>query len=142
MLDKHVKLFLIVGTTNIELLEIAKDLSIPNFHCICKNETNQCPTENIPINMIVNLNEFDNNVNGHLCLCFIIDDQKDYYSSFCDAIPNQVKEFMMTVDDQKILSSNFQIQDFNTDTCGLYCILIFLLLNNKLKFEDIIIGFV
>ena len=130
-----------VGTTNIELLEIAKDLSIPNFHCICKDETNQCQTNNIPINLIVNLNDSDNNVNGHWCLSFINDDQKVYYSSFGYPIPNQVKEFMMKVDDRKILSSNFQIQDFNTDTCGLYCILINFLLNNKIKFEDIIIGF-
>ena len=96
-----------MGTTNIELIEIAKDLSIPNFHCICKDEINQCPTENIPINIIVNLNDSDNNVNGHWCLCFINDDQKVYYLSFGDPIPNQVKEFMMKVDDRKILSSNF-----------------------------------
>ena len=49
---------------------------------------------------------------------------------------------MIKVDDRKILSSNFQIQDFNTDTCGLYCKLSLFLLNNKIKFEDIIIGFV
>ena len=73
---------------------------------------------------------------------FINDDQKVYYSLFGDPIPNQVKEFIMKVDDRKILSSNFQIQDFNTDTCGLYCILILFLLSNKIKFEDIIIGFV
>ena len=48
----------------------------------------------------------------------------------------------MKVDDRKILSCNFQIQDFNTETCKLYCILILYLLNNKIKFEDIIIGFV
>ena len=49
---------------------------------------------------------------------------------------------MIKVDNRKILSSNFQIQDVNRDTCGLYCILILFLLNNKIKFEDIIIGFV
>ena len=119
-----------MGTTNIELIEIAKDLSIPNFHCICKDELNQCPTENIPINIIVNLNDCDNNVYGHWCLCYINDDQKVYYLSFGDPIPNEVRLWMMkrtygpdkSVDDRKILSSNFQIQDFNTDTCGLYCI--------------------
>ena len=130
-----------MGTTNLQLIELAKDLSIPNFHCICKDEINQCPTKNIPINIIVNLNDSKNNVNNHWCLSFINDDQKVYYSSFRDPIPNQVKEFMMKVDDQKILSSNFQIQDFNTDICVLYCILILFLLNNKIKFEDIIIGF-
>ena len=54
-----------MGTTNIELIEIAKDLPIPNFHCICKDEINQCPTDNTPINIIVNLNDSDINVNGH-----------------------------------------------------------------------------
>ena len=106
-----------MGTTNIELIDLAKDLSIPNFHCISKDETNQCLIENIPINIIVNLNDSDNNVNGNWCLSFINDDQKVYYSSFGDPIPNQVKDFMMKVDDRKILSSNFQIQDFNTNTC-------------------------
>ena len=104
-------------TTNVELIDLAKDLSIRNFHCICKDEMNQYPTQNIPINIIVNLNDFDNNVNGHWCLCFINDDQKVYYSSFGDPLPNQVKKLMMKIDDRKILSSNFQIQDFNTDTC-------------------------
>ena len=131
-----------VGTTNLQLMDLAKHLSISNFHCICKDEINQCPTENIPINISVNLYDSDNNVNNNWWLSFINDDQKDYYSSFGDPIPNQVKEFMMKVDDRKILSSNFQIQDFNTDTCGLYCLLILFLLNNKIKFEDIIIGFV
>ena len=129
-----------MGTTNIELIEIAKDLSLPNFYCICKDEINQCPTENTPINIIVNLNDSDNNINGHWCLSFINDDQKVYYSSVGDPIPNEVRLWMMKVDDRKILSSNFQIQDFNTDTCGLYCILILFLLNNKIKFEEIIIG--
>ena len=56
-----------MGTTNIELLKLAKDLSLPYFHCIYKDEINQCPTNNISINIIVNLNDFDNNVNGHWC---------------------------------------------------------------------------
>ena len=102
---------------------------------------NQCPINNTPLNIFVNLYDSDNNVNGHWCLSFINDDEKVYYSSFGDPIFNQVKEFMMKVDDRKILFSNFQIQDFNTETCGLYCILIFFLLNNKINFEDIIIGF-
>ena len=113
-----------MGTTNIELLYVVKDLSIPNFYCICNDETNQSLRENIHMNIIVNLNDSYNNVNGQWCLSFINDYQNVYYSSFGDPIPNQVKDFMMKVDDQKILFSNFQIQDFNTDTCGLYCILI------------------
>ena len=43
-----------MGTTNLQLIDLAKDLSILNFHCICNNEINQCPTDNTPINIIVN----------------------------------------------------------------------------------------
>ena len=106
-----------VSRTNIELIDLAKNLSIPNFHCICKDEMNKCLTDTTPINIIVNLNDSDDNVNGHWCLCLINNDQKVYYSLFGDQISNQVKEFMMKVDDRKIIYSNFQIQDFNTDTC-------------------------
>ena len=40
-------------------------------------------------------------------VCFINDDQKVNYSSFGDPIPNEVRLWMMKVDDRKILSSNF-----------------------------------
>ena len=90
-----------MGATNIELIDLANDLTIPNFYCLCKDEMNQCPTENISINIIVNLNDSDNNVNGHWCLSFINDDQKVCYSLFEDPIPNQVKEFMIKVNDLK-----------------------------------------
>ena len=95
-----------------------------NFHCICKDEINTCQTKNIYINIIVNLNDSDNNVNGHWSLCFINNYHKVYYSSFKDLIPNPVKDFMMNVFDRTILSSNVQIQDFYIDTCRLYYILI------------------
>ena len=63
-----------MGTTNIQLIDLLKDISIPNFNCVCKNKMNQCQTNNTQINIIKNLNDFDNNVNGHWCLCFINDD--------------------------------------------------------------------
>ena len=138
-----------VGTTNIESIELAKCLLIPNFNCICKDELNARiinPSKGIikqdPTNIIVNLNDSDKNINGHWCLCFIDNEQKIYYFSYGDPIPIEVKQYMMEVDDRLILSSNFQIQNFNEDTCGLYCILILFLLNDKIKFEDTIISFV
>ena len=68
----------------------------------------QCLTNNTPINVIGIFNDSDNNVNGNWCLCFIDEHHKVYYSSFGDPIPNQVKDFMIKVDDRKILSSNFK----------------------------------
>ena len=120
-----------MGTTNIELIDLSKCLSIPNFKCICKDELIaqiinplKVLLQNSPTNIIVNLNDSDKNVNGHWCLCFIDTEPKIYYSSYGDPIPVEVKQYMMEIDDRLILSSNFQIQDFNEDTCGLHCILI------------------
>ena len=108
-----------MGTTNIELIELAKCLSIPNFNCICKDKLNARIINPFKshTNIIVNLNDSDKNVNGHWCLCFIDNEQKNYYSSQGDPIPIEVKQYMMEVDNRLILSSNFQIQDFNEDTC-------------------------
>ena len=105
------------GTTNIELIELSKCLSIANFYCICKDEINTIKPF-LPTNIIVNLNDSDKNIYNHWCLSFIDPKQKIYYSSYGDPIPAEVKKFMMDVDDRLILSSNFQIQDFNEDTCG------------------------
>ena len=87
-----------MGTTNTELIELAKRLSIPNFHCICKDKINgglsrntdsefYCPLnariinfitillKTSPTNIIVILNDTDKNLNGHWCLCFINTEQ-------------------------------------------------------------------
>ena len=64
---------------------------------------------------MVNENLFLNVLRNYIPVIFL----QSHYSigSFGDPILNQVKEFMMKVDDRKILSSNFQLQDFNTDSC-------------------------
>ena len=78
-----------MGTTNIELIDLAKCLSITNFNCICKDELKVLLKQglghtiaNSPTNIIVNLNYSDNNVNGHWCLCFIDTEQNIYYFSY------------------------------------------------------------
>ena len=45
----------------------------------------------------------------------------------------------MSFYNRPILSSNFQIQDFNENTCRYYCVFIFYLLNEGIKIEDIIL---
>ena len=93
-------------TTNIELSELAKCLSIPNFNCICKDELNariinpiKVLLKNSPTNIIVNLIDSDKNVYGHWCLCFIDTTQNIYYLSYGDPIPIEVKQYMMEVED-------------------------------------------
>ena len=96
---------------------------------------------NEPCSIIVNLDNSDKS-ESHWCLCFIANNQKIYYLSFGDPISIEVKNWINEIDDRETLTSNFQIQDFNKDTCGLYCILILYLLNNGYKFEDIILSLV
>ena len=90
-----------MGTTNIELNEFDKCLSIPNFHWICTDEIQvllkqdlghqglrltSFTSPNSPTNIIVNLNDSDKTVNNHWCFCFIDTTQKIYYSSYGDPI--------------------------------------------------------
>ena len=62
----------------------------------------------------------------------IQDDQKVYYTSFENPIANQVKDFILKVDYQRGLYTHFQLQDNNTDTCGLYYSLILFILYNTI----------
>ena len=71
---------------------------------------------------------------------FISSTQKIFYCSYGSPIPLEIKKFLMSVDNRPILSSNIQIQDFNENTCGYYCLLILYLLNEGTKFEDIILS--
>ena len=126
-----------------------------------KDELLKLENYQLPLNLIVgSKNSSDSDKFNHWVLCYIDrvcktnsieqSDDKDntdnvdqrpnkiFYSSFGDTIPLEIKEFLKP----PILSSDFQIQKFNNSDCGLYCIVILYLLNNGVKFEDIILEFV
>ena len=142
-------------TTNIELINIAKSLCIPNFYCIMIDELDKVLTSSFPISIICNLQDSSEN-GSHWVMCFISSKSKRlgfhptkrlgfyptkiFYCSYGSPIPNKIKNFLMKINTDPILSSNFQIQDFNENTCGYYCLLILYLLNEGLNFEDIILS--
>lgn len=121
-------------TTNLELEDIAARLEIRNFLCVMKDELPAGPAAlgrtrgashapnttpiDLPVNIISNLQNSDQR-GSHLCLLFVDDSQKVYYSSFGDPIPNEAIEFLFALDGRPILTSDIQIQDFSEDTCGL-----------------------
>ncbi len=123
------------GTSNTELSEMAKCLNIPNFYCIMKDELKTLKDVERPLNLIINLENSDQN-GSHWTLAYADDKQKIFYCTFGSTIPTEVKEFLLKIDDRPILTSDIQIQEFNTDTCGLLCILILYLLNSGQKFEE------
>lgn len=74
---------------------------------------------------------------------FYVDNkQKIYYSTFGDPIDLETKQFLLNIDSRDILPSDFQTQEFEDTSCGLYCILILYLLNKGHKFENIILSLV
>ena len=125
-------------TTNIELIELAKELQIPNFHCLMRDEILKLENIQLPISIILNLEDSPKN-GSHLTLLFVDNKEKIYFSSFGDIMPVEVKEFMKKIDNRPILTSDHQIQKFEETTCGLYSLLILYLVNNGEKFEDIIL---
>ena len=127
-------------TSNIELENMAKTLGFPNFYVLMKDELKNFTKIDYPLNLIIgskNSNESDEY--NHWTLCYVDDKQKIYYSSFGDKIPLEVKDFLFKLDNRFILTSDFQIQDWNETTCGQYCICILFLINHGMKFEVIIL---
>ena len=122
-----------IGTTNIEIDEIGKNL-IKNYRgTFMRNElTKMQPWESETT--IVNL-ETSKDMGSHWLLIWKDGNNKIAYSSFGDTMPNEVKDYL----GKNIYTSNIQIQDFNEDTCGMYCVLIAYLLQEGNTFEDIIL---
>lgn len=126
-------------TTNIQLIDMARALEIPNFHCVMKDELASIRVQ-LPLNVVLNLESSDRD-GSHWCLLHVSDSSKIYYSSFGDSICNEAKALLLGIDAHRILTSDFQVQKLSESTCGLYCILILFLLNNVgLQFEDIILS--
>ena len=128
-------------TTNIELIELAKELQIPNFHCLMRDEILKIENIELPISIIMNLEDSPKS-GSHLTLLFVDNKEKIYFSSYGDIMPVEVKQFMKKIDNRPILTSDLQLQKFEETRCGLYSILILYLLNNGEKFEDIILDLV
>ena len=137
--------------TNLELLDLANDLKIPNFHCLMRDEILKIDNIELPISIILNL-EDSSKTGQHWTLLFVDsaklhetssnNKEKIYFSSFGDIMPVEVKQFMKKIDNRPILTSDHQIQNFEETTCGLYSILILYLLNNGENFEDIILDLI
>jgi hypothetical protein len=133
-------------TTNRQLIKAARLMNIPNFHCMMRDELSKLSKDKqsanlrLPISIIVNL-EDSSQRGSHWCLLFADDKQKIYYSSFGDPPPVEAIQFLKSLDDRKIMSSDTQIQSFGTSHCGELCMHILYHLNKGVNFEDIILSF-
>lgn len=121
-------------STNEELDNLAKKLKIPNYvNCRMKNElTNKIKDKECGI-----VNFQNSNQNGSHWVCYFKkDDLKIYFDSFGGFPPENVKKYL----GKNIICSNFQIQPNNSDKCGIYCLLVLLLLSKNYDYIDILLS--
>ena len=120
-------------TTNFELEEIVKKLTFKTKFLGCYMK-DQIPPKQKNCWFIANLNPSTKNDRGHWVLCWN-GSESVYYSSVGDPPP---PEFIKWYDGY-ILTSNFQIQQFDTSICGEISILIAFFLDHGCDFKDIIL---
>lgn len=135
------------GTSNIDLKNMAKDLGIRHFKGVFMNDEIDEIHENLifmdneilskrlnEMNFIVNFQ--NSNQGGTHWVCVIVHKNKNYYfDPYGAEVPNNIRKFL----GKNITRSNYQIQNYNTFSCGEFCILvIYLVVEKGMKYEDVI----
>ena len=126
------------GTTNIELIQLAKTLQIKYFRGVFMRD--ELPKMTINPNGesgIVNVNSADKNDSGLWLSYYKEDKQRIAYSTFGEPIIQELIDYLH----KPILTSDHQTQSIEEVNCGERCILKLWLLSRGKKFEDIILDF-
>ena len=109
-----------MGTTNLELQEMAKTLKIKNFRGVLMRD--QFKDLNPPLDDecgIYNLN--DSSQNGSHWTAF--SKRGDYWYHFCSYGSGPCQELIEYSNNKPILTHTYKIQGWNDTICGEFCIL-------------------
>ena len=120
-------------TTNIQLLQIAKILKIPNFHYVMRDEMNLLPKEKKPLYVMTNIHTSKENGVHHSC--FYWNDENFFFDSYGLDPPKEVIKFL-----GEVISSTFKIQENGTKYCGQMSLYVLYRLNQGDKFTDIVLS--
>jgi len=104
-------------TSNFQLAKWAKDLRIPNFHVVMRDEVKDLPNVN-PLNVIVNLEKSDQRGSDWTGL-HISNNNAFYFSSYSLPPLREVKDFVARrrgITNRK--SSTLKLQDYGDSYCG------------------------
>jgi hypothetical protein len=118
--------------TNIDITIFLNKHKIKKFRGVFMIDTLPKKSNNIECG-IVNL-DTSNNSGTHWVAYYKNKNKSYYFDSFGVDPPGELKNYLNT----EIISSTFQIQKFNTNNCGYYCLLV-LKLMEKYDYRDIII---
>ena len=123
-----------MGTTDGDLIKMAKDLGIKSFRGCFMRDT--LPTH--PLDYECGIINFQGETegNGSHWSCFWKEgESKIFFDSFGTNPPGELVKYL----GNGILSSTFQVQRINSDICGELCILVLYLLDRGHSFEEIIL---
>jgi hypothetical protein len=125
------------GTSETDLVEMAKALKIPNFKGVFTNDQIKHIKRTKNLNFIAGY--CDSNEPGvtHWIAVIILNNHNYFFDSYGNDPPDAIREFL----GPNITRSTYQIQNYNTYSCGQFCILvIYLLVVKGMTFVDIILN--
>lgn len=121
-------------TSNFDLINLAKKLNISLTAVIYKDELVKFDSKKNG-SYILDLHDSNNTSTGHWTLLYINGDKAVYFDSFGIIYPQIIKTFC----GNRIIEWNKkQLQDFNTEWCGEWCIACLWHLQHGLGLEDFI----
>ena len=120
-------------TTNIQLIQIAKALKIPNFYYVMRDEMNLLPKVRKPLYVMTNIHTSKEKGVHHSCFYM---GAGSYFFDSCGLLPTkEVEEFMGSG-----ICSTFKIQEDWTKYCGQMSMYVLHRLNQGDKFTDIVLS--
>lgn len=129
-------------TTNIDLLNMAKKLNIPNFRgVICRDEFNTLLPALEYETGIYNFNDTTKPGSHWSAWCHRTEGEKrdNNWYHFCSYGSDPCKE-LKEYANKDIMSHTYRIQGWDETNCGEFAILFcYLMSNRKLKYEDVIL---
>ena len=125
------------GTTNLELIELARKLKIKHFKGVIMSDEFD-KLGNVEDEECAIFNTENSDSNGTHWQCYYKRKNKWFhFCSFGSSFPNSLKDY---ANGALIRTHDYKIQDWLDDSCGEFCILFLKLMNNpKLKYEDIVL---
>jgi hypothetical protein len=125
------------GTSNIDIEYMVKQLKIPNFIGVFMNDN--LPKQKLKeISFVMNFQNSDEN-GTHWVAAILHKNKKYYFDPYGCEIPDSIRKLLGS----NIIRSEYQIQNFNTYSCGEFCvILIYLLVVKNMDYTDIILTMV
>ena len=120
-------------TTNFDLKKIAKDLGIKCHIIMCDEINNYLDKENLIINL-----QTIKEKGSHWVLCS--KKFKIYFDSYGVVPIKNIDTYLQNHNVEKFVYNTIQVQENNTKICGQLCLYVLYKLEERGKFEDIVLS--